>query len=270
MDTTINELLKNLGLTENESRVYLHLLEGGNKTAAEVARKLSFDKSSTYRACEHLTRMGLLVSAPLKQGQKRGLTFIAQSPELLQDLYQQKLKELKRLGSEMDANVKLLQKMAAANARNTRVKVEYGLTALQNAMSDSLECKEKVIRERIIGNLNRYFNNREHTRFVVAFAKERARRGINIIQLENEDSFKDLGYDEIMTAQKKYLKKTRLTPPEMQDTSSLRIWDDTINIFTYDDNNEFLVITLTDKFVAELLKNMYDFIWNHSRTYGSA
>lgn len=259
-NTTITKLFGDLGLTENETHVYLNLLQTPNKTAAELSRIIGMDKSSTYRACERLEKMGLIISSP----QTKGVAYIAQQPDILNDLYHQKLKEMEALGSEMDSSILLMKKMATSNARNTQVRIEYGVEALQKAMNESLECKEKLIRERIIGDHHRYFKDRSHLEFVLKHAGIRARKGIYIRQLEKDDSFKNNDYNEIMSKQKKYLKEVRFSPKDWNDTSSLRIWDDTVNIITYDDHNEFLVITIKDKFVANLMKNMYNFIWQRS------
>ena len=259
--TTNNKILQQLGMTPNESYTYITLLKNPNKTAAEISRMMNLDKSSTYRACENLEKAGLLISSP----QTKGTTYIAKSPDVLNTVYQNKLSELEDIGSHIESSIEDLQKLTSSNTRNTNIRIEYGVKALQKAMNESLLSKEKFIQERIIGDHQRYFRDNSHAKFVLNFAKIRTAKRIKIHQLEKDDSFKDDQYKEIMVNQKKYLKEVRLAPPEWDDTSSLRIWDDVINIITYDDNNEFVVITIKDKFVAKLMKNMYGLIWKMSK-----
>ena len=75
----ITNQLKNLGLSDNEAKVYTAMLELGPATVLEISAKAGVNRPTTYVQVESLKKMGL-VSTQTK-GKKQ--LFIAQSPEQL-------------------------------------------------------------------------------------------------------------------------------------------------------------------------------------------
>lgn len=256
----MNGVCKALGLTQNEIDIYSGFLKFGEKTAAAMSRLLNMDKSSTYRAVENLVEEKLLVEYP----KKKGTTYVAANPEVLEQIYKNKLIELKSKKNVLDEFIVDLKKETASKNRSTYIKVEKGLGALRRTMDDALESKEKLIRERFRTD-HRFFEDEGHVKWVVAHAKRRVKNGVRIKQLEAEKVNWEK-FDDVMYAHKKFLKELRMLPRAFDDMNSFRIWDDTINIVSFDDNDEFIVITIKDKFVAQLMKNMFDFIWERSKS----
>ena len=54
-------------------------------------------------------------------------------------------------------------------------------------------------------------------------------------------------------------------PKEMQITSDFRLAGDMTYIISFDKNNDFIVVTLFDKYLTELMRSMFDFIWDRSK-----
>lgn len=248
-----NNSISALGLTENEFSVYSAFLKYGESSAANIARTIKMDKSSAYRATENLERLGLLI----KNYKDRGTTYKATSPDVLSELYESKK-------SQLDLVIEDLKKQSINSARSTYITVGSGLHSLQLNMNKSLDSTEKLIREKF-SNKFRYFNDKNHVKFINNYAKERTKRGIKIIQLEDSDWNPEGPFKEIMTETQKYLKEVRKLPGDAKlGENSLRIWDDTINIISEDEFGEFIIITIKDKLVVKLMKDMYDFMWNRS------
>lgn len=257
------DIFHKIGLTENESCVYLAFLKYGKSTAAELARKIDMDKSSAYRAVEHLEELGLLIKHP----KKRGTTYEAASPDTLQNIYDTKVFELKSQKSQLSKLIQKLHKDQSRSKRATYIVVEKGIPALQFRMDEALGSQEKLIRE-LFRTDHRFFENKAHVRFVINHAKRRVKNAVFLRQLEYFEDPKWGIFEDVMVDQKFYKKEIRIIPPELEDQNSFRIWDDTINIVSYDDKGDFIVITIKDKFVTQLMKTMYDFIWKRSRVYG--
>jgi sugar-specific transcriptional regulator TrmB len=258
--STKKEILKKIGFSENESKVYLSILHLGKVTAAKLSRLICLDKSSTYRATIHLEEMGLLIKHP----KKRGTTYEASNVDVLRNIYDGKVIELETQGTQLSSLIDDLKKSQKKSKRSTYIVVERGIEALQFRMEESLKSKEKLIREQFRTD-HRFFNNKQHVKFVINHAKRRIRAGVRLMQLEYFRDPKWHKFKDVMFDQKKYKKEIRILPEELNDRNSFRIWDDTINIVSYDDKNEFIVITIKDKFVIQLMKTMYDFIWRRSK-----
>jgi len=70
-----------------------------------------------------------------------------------------------------------------------------------------------------------------------------------------------------MKSDKKLLKEIRLMPKEMRGLYGLRISGDIANITSFDEKENYIVITIKDTYVALLLNSMFDFIWERSEKY---
>lgn len=255
----MNKLLEKIGLTENESKVYLSLYRNPKKSAADVARILKMDKSSAYKAVDSLLSKGLIK----REGWKRGAIYSSASPDILNNLYREKEVELWNQKIFLNDFIDKLKNEKTAD-RSTYISVDKGIEGLMLRMTESLDCKEKVIREAF--NHHPVSQDPIYIKFIEKLAKERVKRGIRIRELQPEIDRKGgiKVFKDIMTDLKKYLKEQRTPPKEFNDRNSYRIWDDTAIFLSYDDSDEFIVLTIKDKYIVSLLKNLYDFMWNHS------
>lgn len=255
-------ILNNLGLSPNEITIYKYILSNPNLTAATIAKHLSMDKSSTYRACDNLIRLGLLINSP----KKRGTTYIDNNPEALNHLYSAKMAEFTALGEQLPSLIKTLSEQKKALARNVQIRTEYGLEAVRKIMEESLNNKSKVIREWQQTDKS-YYLQPEQVAYILDFAKRRIKQGIIIKQLEANLSFEKSGFKEIMSSSKKHLKEIRMMPPGFEDKNTLRIWEDTVNIISFDEQGEYVVVTIKDRYIAEIIRNLFDFVWRQSKQY---
>ncbi len=255
-------LLRTIGLTQNESAVYLMFLKHKQKTAAEVSRLLHMDKSSCYRAVESLVTQGLLITTP----KKRGTTQSAVSPEILKELYHQKLSTLKQKESELDRFVSQLLKQDESK-RSTFIKVETGIEAIRNGMDQNLDaaiCSSKVIKEFYRLSFP-YFQDKDHIKWVNAFAKRRIAAGVSIRQIVDfagVDTFAP-----IMKSDKKLLKEIHLMPKEMKGLYGVRISGDITHIISFDKQQNYIDITIKDTYVTLLMNSLFDFMWERSKKY---
>ncbi len=249
-----------LGITENELKVYKGFNSYPLKTAAEISRLLKMDKSSTYKAVDGLLSKGLLI----REKWEKGFRFSASNPETLKNVYKQRIDELKSSRSQLDILVDEL-KARNNNTRLTYLSIDKGIEGLMLRITESLECKEKLIRE--LFHHHEVFTDKRYVEFVIESANQRSSKGIFIRQLEDKNDVEQRKgmFDNIMTRSKKYLKEVRLIPHDYTDKNSIRIWDDSAFILSYDDNGDFIVLTIKDKYIVTLLKSMYDYIWNQSK-----
>jgi sugar-specific transcriptional regulator TrmB len=265
-----NTLLK-FGLTENESAIYLAYISNPLKSAAEISRLIKMDKSSTYKAVENLTKHGLLIQT----GYNKAFTYKAANPETLNQLYYEKKAELEVNRSSLDLLVQKLKK-ESIETRKTYITYETGLENLQKRLTESLECKEKIIRER--WRYHSHFDNPQHVDFILNYATQRKNNNIFMRQIEptsQQKIFRGMAKNasprmrlgEIRNHPKKYMKEIRSIPEQLCDNNSFRIWDDYVNIISFENPTEFILITIYDKFIAEMMKNMFDFIWDQCEQY---
>lgn len=256
----MEKLLQELGLTKNQVRVYLAFLKSGETMTTIISKNLQMDKSSTYRAVEELVKKNLL-TPNLKT---RGTTYSATNPEVLKELLASKKIELESQANSLDKFIDQLNKSLLIQ-RTTNIKVEKGIKAHLICMENSLKNnKEKLIRESWDMN-NIIFQDKEYSIFVNDFAQRRIRLHIfdkyltkNLLQNKVSD---------LMHTSTQLLKEVRILPDNFTSSHGYRIYGDTIEIVSFDENKDYIVVTIQDRYITELMKNMFDFIWDHSEVF---
>lgn len=262
LNTTMNTILNQIGLTQNESTVYLTFLKHKETTTAEIARILHMDKSSCYRAVETLIAKSLLITLP----KKRGTTHTAVSPEVLKELHHHRFSQLKQQESELDLFVSQLLKQDESS-RNTFIKVETGIEAIRNGMDQNLEAAKKSTK--LIKEFYRlsfpYFQDKGHQKWVNEFLKRRVKAGVSIRQIVD---FADINtFAPIMKTDKKLLKEIHLMPKELKGLYGVRISGDITHIISFDKNNNYIDISIKDTYVTLLMNSLFDFMWERSEPY---
>jgi len=127
------EILKSIGLTEAEAKVYLSLVELGSTTATKIMKKSELHKSTTYETLERLMNKGLVSSAI--NGKKR--YFQGANPEKLLDIIKERESEIKRILPEL--------KLKGESAREKQeVTIYEGKEGLKTLLEDFLKVKKDV------------------------------------------------------------------------------------------------------------------------------
>jgi len=254
----INPLIfSKLGFTNNQVSLYIGFLENPNKTIAQVAKVIKMDKSSAYKASIDLINWGLLIPYP----QTKGTIYKIGNPKILEDIYQEKLDDIKNVKINLDNIIHNLKNYK--NERSAQIKVESGLEAHLKSMENSLKIKNSVIKE--IFNLNTsIFKVPAYNDYVLKFVKRRLKQNISIKQLEVPARHKPLS--SIMKTTPNLLKEIRQLPSEISSNNNIRIFEPkTIEILSFDLNQEFLVITIKDPFIVEMFTSFFDYIWKRSK-----
>ena len=84
------EILKKIGLTENEIKIYLDLLKSGSSTAYEISKRINIYRVHVYDKLEQLINKGL-VTYIYKSSKKH---FQATNPSKIKDHLEEKKKEI--------------------------------------------------------------------------------------------------------------------------------------------------------------------------------
>ncbi len=124
----MKEILKDLGLTNNEAEVYLTLLNKGEISVNEIGTKSGLHRQVCYDALDRLAEKGF-VSYILKDGKK---FFKALNPEKILEYLEQKKQEFANI-------VPQLTKMMQVQADETQVEVIKGKNVLRTMLNDAIK-----------------------------------------------------------------------------------------------------------------------------------
>jgi len=128
------EILQKLGLTDNEARVYLALLELGPSLAGQISRKTGVHRRNIYDITERLIEKGLI--GYIVKNNRR--LFEAANPERLKEILKEKQRELE----EALPNLTLLYQKTKEKQETNFYK---GIEGLKTIFQEQVTGKSKEI-----------------------------------------------------------------------------------------------------------------------------
>ena len=134
MEERLIELLKSIGLTENEIDIYLDLLKNKASTAYLVAQRINQHRSSVYEAIRKLQHMGFIVEI---QDENRKL-YQTKEYTAIEEYLKQKQVELQEISS-------YLKNVSNTEMPEGSISVSYGLTRLRATLSSVFDLKQEIL-----------------------------------------------------------------------------------------------------------------------------
>lgn len=130
----IKNILSKLDLNEEESRIYLSLLEYGGDTAGNIAKKTGIKRTTLYNVLQKMTGKGV-IKRTLKYGVRY---FSAENPETLYTQFSKKIIDLQHAQSDFHAVLPQLNNLAKDKNFRPKIEIFDGIHAVQNIMQDVL------------------------------------------------------------------------------------------------------------------------------------
>lgn len=233
------EILKEIGLTETEVKIYINLLEIGPSLASIISKKANVERAVTYHILEKLIQKGI-VSYVIKENRKY---FNASEPEKLKDL----LIEKEDLLNDLIPN---LIKIRKPEEQPFSIEVFRGKEGFKTVMNDLIKDKKPYY---IIGYTGKgpeiaeywyiHWNNRR--------VKNKIRRYI-LLKKGQED----------LEALKYPLTEIKTLPSEIiqESKSSIIIYgEDKVLLFL--PIEEFAGIRIKNKEIHESYKEYFNVLW---------
>ncbi|MEA3413931.1 MAG: helix-turn-helix domain-containing protein [Nanoarchaeota archaeon] len=124
---------KELGLTNNEIKIYLILLENGAMNPSIISQKLSLHRGYIYDALNRMQEKGV-VSFVLKENKKY---FQAVNPDNLVELLKLKLNSFKKI-------VPKLKELSKLNKEETKVDLYKGKRVYRDLLKDIINSLKKI------------------------------------------------------------------------------------------------------------------------------
>src|SRR3989344_5083640 len=134
----ISQVLKSIGLTDGEIRVYLSLLELGSSTTWNITKKSKISGSKAYEVLERLSQKGL-ISQITKNNVKY---FEASSPEKIINYLEEKENQIESEKTEIRKKIPELI-LKQKNAEKSEVKVFTGFEGIKTVNEDIISTLNK-------------------------------------------------------------------------------------------------------------------------------
>ena len=174
--------LKKIGLTGGEIKVYSALLELGETTRTELAKKSGISPSKIYDVANRLIVKGIIASV-----KKNGIThFSAANPERIKDFIQNKEKDLIKEKEIVERILPILLGKYTQTKEHTDVEVFYGWEGMKTIFDDKVKEMKKGESDYIFGASRGYDSKQADIFFSQYYLKKRD-KGFGSKIIFNED-----------------------------------------------------------------------------------
>ena len=231
--------LQKLGLSKNEAKIYLALLEAGAAPAGVLSKKTQINRTTTYDAIERLIEKGL-VSYALQAGRK---VFKPSSPEKLME----NLREQQKAGEEI---IPELQKIYGSAKEKEESAIYEGRKGIKSILQDILKHEEYVS----LGSSGEFLDIMKHD--FTLFQKQKKILGVKSRVILPEK----LRHKEIVTSATASFK---FIPDQFAAPTTTWIYGEKIAIVIWSDTPTATVIK--SRKVAQGYHNYFELLWKQAK-----
>jgi len=244
------ERLKNIGLSDNEAKVYLAMLELGLSPVIEIARKAEINRPTAYVQIESLKKKGL-VSTQTK-GKKH--LFIAESPARLEFYLDSELKDVEQKKDELGKILPDLDKLFASAGSRPSVRFFEGKKGIKT-MQDIL-LKSGVSEIYGVSSLDSLF--KAFPKHREDYSPERVQKGIRSRLI-----YSYAGGPVLKDSDERMLRESRFIPREkMPFSSDITVFGDSVSIISFEGVVSGVIIEHPE--IAKSFRQFFEFMWGLS------
>lgn len=245
----IEESLVKSGLSENESKVFLVLLELGKGTVTQITRKAGLNRTTGYDILDNLVTKGLASIS----GKEPKQEYLTESPDkiisLLENQIKEKTEQLKKIKSVLP-EIKSLHNVAG----RPKVRFYEGVQGLKDVYEDTLTSHEPIRAYASVENMHMGLPG-----YFPEYYKRRAGKNIAIRAIipDTETGRERKSFDT------KEMRETALVPKDAFDFSpEINIYDNKVMIASW---REKLGIIIESTEIADAMKKIYELAWAEAK-----
>lgn len=250
-----NNVLNQLGLTPNEERVYLFLLNTQiEHSASDVVSVLGMDKVSVYRALKSLQQQELIGVS----GETRNQQYRVNSSKRLFEKYNKQVQALTGLRDQLEELVQSATSKQNEFYRSQRIRIYKGLDGYKKWNNDRLQKGVKEIYEFSGGAiLEKLFHNTPgQQKYLRSFIEARLKckaRMFSLMSAGIERAPYDLSSNELMKEQRIIRLKTEMD-------GFMSIFGDNFGFYTKQ-GEEYIGVIINDPILANMMKITFNVLW---------
>lgn len=248
------EILESLGLSPNEARIYMALVEHGESSIGAISVLAKVHRRNAHDAMSRLINKGLCFQI-FSEGEN---TYSAVDPDKLLELYAEKEQKLKQI-------LPTLKNKFGKKAVTEEAYIYRGIEGQKNVWRDIARVGEDSY---FIGAKGSWFAKHHDEELQAArnsFFSEAKRKGIEFIQLFDYDTPEKMpGFPAYFPGKLRY----RLLPKEYSTDSGIGIFGDYIVTYTGLDFGTFkedlTIFVIRSKNLAESYRTWFWYMWDKS------
>jgi len=237
-------VLKNLGFSENEAKVYLASLEAGVSSAQEIAKKAKIKRTTAYSVLSDLVKKGFVHTT----SERNKTRYIALAPRQLAERFAEYQKEL--LGA-------LPSLEAVYNKSQVKPKVVFfeGAEGIKQIYEDTIREKPQVILEYNTDNIFKFLPGFPHE-----YLKQRQKNMIRARRIAP----KSPRWMFHRSRDKEELSETLMLPTDLYNPEiEINIYNNKVAFMSYLDAMGLIIESAS---IAEAMRQAYELAWFQAKT----
>ena len=245
----IKVVLKEFGLTDNEIKLYLKLLELGSATSGQLMKETGFYSKTIYELLDKLTEKGI-VSFVIKANTKH---FEAENPEKFLDILSEEEKELKTREEQIKQILPELMAKRKLSKEPQEATIYKGNKGMKSVFEDMLKQKGDIL---VFGGGGKFKDTLGP--YSELWHKKRAKAGIKLRLLWNEklrNKKKDLKEFELL--------QVKFLPKEFDNPAPAVIYGDKVAITVWSETP--IATLIRSKDVARSYRSYFDMLWRTAK-----
>jgi sugar-specific transcriptional regulator TrmB len=244
------ELLRNIGLTENESKVYLALLKIGLSTSSIIIKEAKISSGKIYEILEKLHKKGL-ISITKISGVKY---FQPTNPQTLINYIDEQKKELEDKEGRLKEILPNLVKLQGLEKNEASVNLLMGERSIKPLVTELFtKADRRICAMGIRGSKKERYNN--FWWHITTTIAERKKEGAFYLFSENSSQY---------YKKHKKLKKIKIKFIDTITPNAVDIIDDNVLIFTYDE--DLTCVYIKSKEIAESFRGFFMSLWKIAKS----
>jgi len=153
---TIMDIFQKLGFSDNEEKVYLHLLKNGAASIRQIAGDADINRGTVYEALKGLVARGLVSHSEKKQRQQ----FVAEDPSVLNTIVEAETEKLSSIRKDIVKSLPNLEALYTMKHEQPVIKIYEGHTGtkviLEDVLRTAINEPEKMYRVYSAANIREY------------------------------------------------------------------------------------------------------------------
>lgn len=255
MEQYFSNILKDLGLKDDEANVYEALLELGQSVVSPVAAMAKVNRTTCYNILESLVQKRM-ASKSIFRGKQ---AYSAEDPTRLIANLEEERKQIEITLEKAKALQPELARKYAQKYTKPIIKYVEGSEGIKELYEESLRCVNKAEGLRAYSSLRDL--REELGDYSDWYFAERTRRGIPIHSMVPDTEHGK----EVKRLSKEFLRDVRLLPKEKFDFSpEIYLYDNKFSVMSFKEKFGFL---LESKEIVDALKIAWELAWEKAEEY---
>ncbi len=236
--------LENLGLSRNESKIYIYLLKKGSTTTGSIIKQTKISNSRVYESLNTLISKGLVTY----NVQKKGKHFQASTPEKFLELEEERRKKIESLVPD-------LIKLESTEKEETETMIYEGFEGFKTAfkrMIDNCPIKGTIY---ILGFSEQAYSMKTLRTFITNINLKSVKKKHKLKIILDKSVKETFGKDR----EREKLVEVRYMPRGYISPMAIDIVEDEVFLILWEEEPSVFVIK--NKRIADSFKTYFNFLW---------